>query len=65
LIASPEVVFNSPTLAVLLEAEARQDGPHPLQKLVEETQVAPDVIMETLLPSFPSTYNAFAGMGVL
>jgi hypothetical protein len=61
LLVPPAAVFNTPTLMLLLEAEDASEGPHTLRESMAKSLIAPEAIMETILPNFASTLNVFGG----
>jgi 2-polyprenyl-6-methoxyphenol hydroxylase-like FAD-dependent oxidoreductase len=58
----PVVIFHAPMFNLLLDAEAASDGPHILQKLVDDYQLSSEEILEQIVPLFPSTSPVFVSM---
>jgi hypothetical protein len=52
LLVPPMVIFNAPTLTLLLEAEDASDGPQTLHELVDAYHLSAAEIMEQVIPVF-------------
>ncbi|GHO98942.1 hypothetical protein KSF_089900 [Reticulibacter mediterranei] len=61
LILPPAAIFNAPTLALLLEAEAAFGGQQLLHQRVQEYGISPAEILDQVVPQFLFTFVAPAG----
>lgn len=52
LVLSPTVIFNAITYRLLLNAEAKQEGPHLLQNATEQYKLSLEEILNEVIPKF-------------